>query len=86
MCLQLDDLFGNLSEMVEFQVEFLQTLEDGIRLVPDLDRLEGVEDFKVVMVPFCFTLKICCFWCFTQHMAHRESVVLHASFTNIILS
>ena len=45
--LQLDVLFGNLGEMVEFQVEFLRTLEDGIRLVPDLDRLERVEQFKV---------------------------------------
>lgn len=45
--LQLDILFGNLGEMVEFQVEFLRTLEDGIRLVPDLDRLERVEQFKV---------------------------------------
>lgn len=45
--LQLDVLFGNLGEMVEFQVEFLRTLEDGIRLVPDLDRLERVEHFKV---------------------------------------
>lgn len=33
--------------MVEFQEEFLRTLEDGIRLVPDLDRLERVEQFKV---------------------------------------
>lgn len=33
--------------MVEFQVEFLRTLEDGIKLVPDLDRLERVEQFKV---------------------------------------
>lgn len=32
---------------MEFQVEFLRTLEDGIRLVPDLDRLERVEQFKV---------------------------------------
>lgn len=40
-------MFGNLGEMVEFQVEFLRTLEDGIRLVPDLDRLERVEQFKV---------------------------------------
>lgn len=52
MCLcffffQLDVLFGNLGEMVEFQVEFLRTLEDGIRLVPDLDQLERVEQFKV---------------------------------------
>lgn len=45
--LQLDVLFGNLGEMVEFQVEFLRTLEDGIRLVPNLDRLEKVEQFKV---------------------------------------
>uniref|UniRef100_A0A665UPS8 T-lymphoma invasion and metastasis-inducing protein 1-like n=1 Tax=Echeneis naucrates TaxID=173247 RepID=A0A665UPS8_ECHNA len=44
---ELDVLFGNLGEMVEFQVEFLRTLEDGIRLVPDLDRLEKVEQFKV---------------------------------------
>uniref|UniRef100_A0A673B3Z3 TIAM Rac1 associated GEF 1a n=1 Tax=Sphaeramia orbicularis TaxID=375764 RepID=A0A673B3Z3_9TELE len=46
---ELDVLFGNLGEMVEFQVEFLQTLEDGIRLVPDLDRLERVEQFKKVL-------------------------------------
>lgn len=44
---QLDILFGNLGEMVEFQLEFLRTLEDGIKLVPDLDRLERVEQFKV---------------------------------------
>lgn len=45
--LQLDVLFGNLGEMVEFQVEFLRTLEDGIRLMPDQERLERVEQFKV---------------------------------------
>lgn len=47
MISQLDILFGNLGEMVEFQLEFLRTLEDGIKLVPDLDRLERVEQFKV---------------------------------------
>lgn len=40
-------LFGNLTEMVEFQVEFLKTLEDGVRLVPDLEKLERVDQFKV---------------------------------------
>lgn len=30
-------------------MEFLRTLEDGIKLVPDLDRLERVEQFKVTM-------------------------------------
>ena len=44
---QLDVLFGNLHEMVEFQVEFLKTLEDGTRLVPDLEKLERVDQFKV---------------------------------------
>lgn len=33
--------------MVEFQVEFLKTLEDGVRLVPDLEKLEKVDQFKV---------------------------------------
>lgn len=28
-------------------MEFLRTLEDGIKLVPDLERLERVEQFKV---------------------------------------
>lgn len=51
---QLDVLFGNLPEMVEFQVEFLKTLEDGTRLVPDLEKLERVEQFKVW---FMFLLK-----------------------------
>ncbi|XP_034538996.1 T-lymphoma invasion and metastasis-inducing protein 1 isoform X1 [Notolabrus celidotus] len=46
---ELDVLFGNLGEMVEFQVEFLRTLEDGIRLVPNLERLERVEQFKKVL-------------------------------------
>ncbi|KAM9331979.1 rho guanine nucleotide exchange factor TIAM1-like [Pholidichthys leucotaenia] len=46
---ELDILFGNLGEMVEFQVEFLRTLEDGIKLVPDLDTLEKVEQFKKVL-------------------------------------
>ncbi|KAL0614340.1 T-lymphoma invasion and metastasis-inducing protein 1 [Plecturocebus cupreus] len=44
---ELDVLFGNLTEMVEFQVEFLKTLEDGVRLVPDLEKLEKVDQFKV---------------------------------------
>lgn len=42
-------LFGNLPEMAEFQVEFLKTLEDGTRLVPDLDKLERVDQFKVLL-------------------------------------
>ncbi|XP_072302051.1 rho guanine nucleotide exchange factor TIAM1 [Eucyclogobius newberryi] len=46
---ELDVLFGNIVEMADFQVEFLRTLEDGIRLVPDLDRLERVEQFKKVL-------------------------------------
>ncbi|KAM8835008.1 rho guanine nucleotide exchange factor TIAM1 [Synchiropus picturatus] len=46
---ELDDLFGNLGEMVDFQVEFLRTLEDGLRLVPELERLERVEQFKKVL-------------------------------------
>uniref|UniRef100_A0A3B3RGX5 TIAM Rac1 associated GEF 1 n=1 Tax=Paramormyrops kingsleyae TaxID=1676925 RepID=A0A3B3RGX5_9TELE len=45
----LDVLFGNLVEMVEFQVEFLKTLEDGTRLVPDLEKLERVDQFKKVL-------------------------------------
>lgn len=44
---KLDVLFGNLPEMLEFQVEFLRTLEDGTRLVPDLEKLEQVDQFKV---------------------------------------
>uniref|UniRef100_A0AAY5EG88 TIAM Rac1 associated GEF 1a n=1 Tax=Electrophorus electricus TaxID=8005 RepID=A0AAY5EG88_ELEEL len=46
---ELDVLFGNLPEMLEFQVEFLKTLEDGTRLVPDLDKLERVDQFKKVL-------------------------------------
>lgn len=46
---ELDVLFGNLLEMLEFQVEFLKTLEDGTRLVPDLEKLERVEEFKKIL-------------------------------------
>ncbi|RXM36819.1 T-lymphoma invasion and metastasis-inducing protein 1 [Acipenser ruthenus] len=46
---ELDVLFGNLAEMLEFQNEFLQTLEDGTRLVPDLEKLEKVDQFKKVL-------------------------------------
>ncbi|XP_043106600.1 rho guanine nucleotide exchange factor TIAM1 isoform X2 [Puntigrus tetrazona] len=46
---ELDVLFGNLAEMVDFQVEFLKTLEDGTRLVSDLDKLERVDQFKKVL-------------------------------------
>uniref|UniRef100_A0A8C3MFD1 Uncharacterized protein n=1 Tax=Geospiza parvula TaxID=87175 RepID=A0A8C3MFD1_GEOPR len=49
---ELDVLFGNLTEMVAFQVEFLKTLEDGVRLVPDLEKLEKVEQFKVIISGF----------------------------------
>lgn len=40
--------------MVEFQVEFLKTLEDGVRLIPDLEKLEKVDQFKVTLM---------CKWC-----------------------
>uniref|UniRef100_A0A3P8Z026 TIAM Rac1 associated GEF 1b n=1 Tax=Esox lucius TaxID=8010 RepID=A0A3P8Z026_ESOLU len=46
---ELDILIGNLPEMVEFQVEFLKTLEDGTRLVPDLEKLERVDQFKKIL-------------------------------------
>ncbi|XP_012693320.2 rho guanine nucleotide exchange factor TIAM1 [Clupea harengus] len=46
---ELDVLFGNLLEMIEFQVEFLKTLEDGTRLVPDLEKLERVDQFKKIL-------------------------------------
>uniref|UniRef100_A0A673WBV7 TIAM Rac1 associated GEF 1 n=1 Tax=Salmo trutta TaxID=8032 RepID=A0A673WBV7_SALTR len=46
---ELDILVGNLPEMVEFQVEFLKTLEDGTRLVPDLEKLESVDQFKKIL-------------------------------------
>ncbi|XP_069563493.1 rho guanine nucleotide exchange factor TIAM1-like isoform X2 [Brachyistius frenatus] len=46
---ELDVLFGNLLEMVEFQIEFLKTLEDGTRLVPDLEKLERVDQFKKIL-------------------------------------
>uniref|UniRef100_A0A4W3IEI3 TIAM Rac1 associated GEF 1 n=1 Tax=Callorhinchus milii TaxID=7868 RepID=A0A4W3IEI3_CALMI len=46
---ELDVLFGNLREMVQFQVEFLKTLEDGVRLVPDLEKLETVNQFRKVL-------------------------------------
>ncbi|KAJ8266663.1 hypothetical protein GJAV_G00133200 [Gymnothorax javanicus] len=46
---ELDVLFGNLPEMVEFQVEFLKTLEDGTQLVSDLETLERVDQFKKVL-------------------------------------
>ncbi|XP_054830594.1 rho guanine nucleotide exchange factor TIAM1 isoform X1 [Eublepharis macularius] len=46
---ELDVLFGNLTEMVAFQVEFLKTLEDGVRLIPDLEKLEKVDQFKKVL-------------------------------------
>jgi len=36
--------------MVQFQVEFLKTLEDGTRLVPDLEKLERVNQFKVYLL------------------------------------
>ncbi|XP_038829658.1 T-lymphoma invasion and metastasis-inducing protein 1 [Salvelinus namaycush] len=46
---ELDILVGNLPEMVQFQVEFLKTLEDGTRLVPDLETLESVDQFKKIL-------------------------------------
>lgn len=43
--------------MVEFQVEFLKTLEDGTRLVPDLEKLESVDQFKVYSLCEIYTTK-----------------------------
>lgn len=36
-------------EKVELQVEFLKNLEDGTRLVPDVEKLESVDQFKKIL-------------------------------------
>ena len=57
---QLDVLFGNLTEMVEFQVEFLKTLEDG-----DVETLRHVNgstvprnDYRLVQTPQTFDIQL----------------------------
>uniref|UniRef100_M4AT67 TIAM Rac1 associated GEF 1 n=1 Tax=Xiphophorus maculatus TaxID=8083 RepID=M4AT67_XIPMA len=77
---ELDVLFGNLEEMVEFQLEFLRTLEDGIRLVPDLERLERVDQFKVNS----FSLNLRIIWIF--FMTGRSMSSYCCCFTHLLFS
>lgn len=44
-------------------MEFLKTLEDGTRLVPDLEKLERVEEFKV---------------CGSSHLPHFKPSLIHS--------
>ncbi|CAN0147791.1 unnamed protein product [Lampetra fluviatilis] len=46
---QLEALFGTLRELVIFQKEFLQTLEQGLSLAPDFETLEQPAHFRRVL-------------------------------------
>lgn len=77
--------------MVEFQVEFLKTLEDGVRLVPDLEKLEKVEQFKVSLTlkplkaaPLCLCWAI--LWVrMNPHVTPQVSFVLWEAVELIVL-
>ncbi|XP_051868733.1 rho guanine nucleotide exchange factor TIAM2 isoform X3 [Pristis pectinata] len=46
---EMESLFGSLPEMLQFQKMFLQTLEDGIALSPDFNKLETPSQFKKLL-------------------------------------
>lgn len=40
-------LFGNIQEIVQFQHQFLQNLEDAVRQEPNFHKFDQPEQFKV---------------------------------------
>lgn len=46
---EMESLFGSLPEMLQFQKMFLHTLEDGIALSPDFNKLETPSQFKKLL-------------------------------------
>ena len=44
---EINALFGNIPDIVEFQRDFLQSLEEAVEMEPNLGRLETPTQFKV---------------------------------------
>lgn len=57
---EINALFGNIQEIVTFQRQFLQNLEEALELEPDFHKFEHSSQFKVrspnVMQHACFLL------------------------------
>ena len=44
---EISALFGNIPDIVEFQRDFVQSLEEAVEMEPNLTRLETPTQFKV---------------------------------------
>jgi hypothetical protein len=44
---KVDELFGNITEIVQFQQQFLNSLEQAIELEPDFFQTDDVKCFTV---------------------------------------
>ena len=46
-CGQVEELFGSLTPLTEFQRDFLKALEEGLKVVPDIEKLKDKTQVKV---------------------------------------
>lgn len=46
---EINALFGNIQEIVTFQRQFLQNLDEALELEPDFHKFEHPSQFKVVL-------------------------------------
>lgn len=53
---EITALFGNIQEIVTFQRQFLQNLEEALELEPDFHKFEHLTQFKVSNFIFQFFL------------------------------
>lgn len=54
---EINALFGNIQEIVAFQRQFLQNLEEALELEPDFHKFEYSSQFKV-SISTLFTLEV----------------------------
>lgn len=47
---EINALFGNIQEIVTFQRQFLQNLEEALELEPDFHKFEHSSQFKVIIL------------------------------------
>jgi T-lymphoma invasion and metastasis-inducing protein 1 len=55
---EITALFGNIQEIVTFQRQFLQNLEEALEIEPDFHRFEHSSQFKVSLIYFIFAENI----------------------------
>jgi len=49
---EINALFGNIHEIVAFQRQFLQNMDEALEMEPEFHKLEQPGQFKVIFFPY----------------------------------